>query len=129
MLELRSACERCGVGLPGEAAGAWICSFECTFCTACATGVLTGRCPNCRGDLEPRPTRSAELLRKYPAVVHQSAVPARATNPTACGIEPLARPASDAAVSFVSPPTLDAKRGSALHDDALFYKEIGATES
>ncbi len=24
-----------------------ICSFECTFCRACAEGVLAGRCPNC----------------------------------------------------------------------------------
>jgi acetyltransferase len=50
------------VGLPGQSTGAWICSFECTFCAICATGPLDGRCPNCGGDLSPRPTRSVELL-------------------------------------------------------------------
>ncbi|MEQ1639314.1 MAG: DUF1272 domain-containing protein, partial [Novosphingobium sp.] len=32
MLEMRPDCERCGIDLPAEAAGAFICSFECTFC-------------------------------------------------------------------------------------------------
>ena len=36
MLEMRPDCERCGSDLPAEAPGAFICSFECTFCAECA---------------------------------------------------------------------------------------------
>lgn len=43
-----------------------ICSFECTFCIPCATEALRGRCPNCGGELVPRPRRPAEKLAKYP---------------------------------------------------------------
>jgi len=55
---MRPSCECCDIDLPAEQPGARICSFECTFCEACATGVLAGLCPNCGGDLVPRPTRS-----------------------------------------------------------------------
>ena len=44
-----------------------ICSFECTFCVACAEGVLAGRCPNCGGEFAPRPRRPAEKLVNNPA--------------------------------------------------------------
>jgi hypothetical protein len=56
-LELRPACERCGAALApdGEAR---ICSFECTFCMACAEE-LKGVCPNCSGELVARPRRDA----------------------------------------------------------------------
>ena len=37
-----------------------ICSFECTFCSACATE-LRGICPNCSGELVSRPRRSGAL--------------------------------------------------------------------
>ena len=57
MLEMRPNCERCGRELPADASGAMICSFECTFCADCAGGPLSGRCPNCGGVLERRPTR------------------------------------------------------------------------
>jgi hypothetical protein len=67
MLELRPDCERCGVDLPADVAGAHICSFECSFCTACTTGPLGGRCPNCGGDLQVRPLRVGAALAKYPA--------------------------------------------------------------
>lgn len=66
MLEMRPNCERCGTDLPAEAAGAFICSFECTFCAECADA-LDDRCPNCGGELMDRPARSAALLAKYPA--------------------------------------------------------------
>ncbi len=66
MLELRPHCECCGGSLPPDAAGAFICSFECTFCARCAGEVLKGRCPNCGGGLEPRPFRPAPLLARYP---------------------------------------------------------------
>ena len=56
-LEMRSSCERCGVELASDAA-AVICSFECTFCPVCA-GELALVCPNCDGELVPRPRRAA----------------------------------------------------------------------
>lgn len=66
MLQLRPSCECCNRELPPESSEALICSFECTFCRACADGVLKGRCPNCRGELVTRPRRPAEKLAKYP---------------------------------------------------------------
>jgi hypothetical protein len=56
-LEMRSECERCGTALAvdGEAR---ICSFECTFCASCAEA-MDGVCPNCGGELVPRPRRVA----------------------------------------------------------------------
>ncbi|HXE78055.1 MAG TPA: DUF1272 domain-containing protein [Rhodanobacter sp.] len=67
MLQLRPNCECCNRDLPPGSAEARICSFECTFCEACASGVLGGRCPNCGGELVPRPRRPASKLAKFPA--------------------------------------------------------------
>lgn len=66
MLQLRPNCECCNKDLSPDAE-AMICTFECTFCPACATGVLAGVCPNCGGNFSPRPIRPAHLLAKYPA--------------------------------------------------------------
>ncbi len=66
MLEMRPDCERCGTDLPASAGGAFICSFECTFCAPC-TEALDEHCSNCGGGLTDRPTRSPALLAKYPA--------------------------------------------------------------
>ena len=65
MLQLRPNCECCDRDLP-PAAAARICTFECTFCPACAEGRFGGVCPNCGGDLTARPVRPAALLEKYP---------------------------------------------------------------
>ena len=67
MLELRPNCECCGTDLPPQSADARICSFECTFCAACAEDVLAGKCPNCGGNMVPRPIRPADKLVKFPA--------------------------------------------------------------
>jgi hypothetical protein len=67
MLQLRPNCECCDRDLPPETPQARICSFECTFCSDCAEGVLGGRCPNCGGELVRRPIRPREKLAKYPA--------------------------------------------------------------
>lgn len=67
MLELRPNCECCDRDLPPDAREAMICSFECTFCRACAEGVLQGVCPNCGGELVRRPVRPAAKLAKNPA--------------------------------------------------------------
>jgi len=66
MLQMRPDCERCGVDLPADAGGAFICSFECTFCAECADA-LDERCPNCGGELLDRPTRTGERLKRNPA--------------------------------------------------------------
>ena len=66
MLEMRPDCERCGTDLPAEAPGAFICSFECTYCAECAVA-LDDRCPTCGGELTDRPTRTKKHLVNYPA--------------------------------------------------------------
>jgi hypothetical protein len=67
MLQLRPGCERCDRDLPPESPDARICSFECTFCATCATTTLGNACPNCGGELVPRPRRPAAALARYPA--------------------------------------------------------------
>jgi hypothetical protein len=78
MLELRPNCECCDRDLPPTSADARICSFECTFCRQCANTVLGGRCPNCGGELLPRPRRPADKL------VHAPASTQRVLQPGAC---------------------------------------------
>ncbi|MCG2583421.1 DUF1272 domain-containing protein [Massilia sp. TS11] len=65
MLAMRPGCECCDADLPADAGGAMICSFECTFCAACAARL--GACPNCGGELLARPRRPAAKLPSYPA--------------------------------------------------------------
>ncbi|HTQ14295.1 MAG TPA: DUF1272 domain-containing protein [Rhizomicrobium sp.] len=55
-LEMRDKCEKCAAPLPADSADARICSYECTFCGPCADAM--GRCPNCGGELMPRPRRA-----------------------------------------------------------------------
>jgi phosphoglucosamine mutase len=55
MLEMRADCERCGVDLPASAPGAFICSFDCTYCADCADA-LDERCSNCGGELTDHAT-------------------------------------------------------------------------
>jgi len=58
MLELRPTCENCNKALPPNSDEAHICSYECTFCTACVE-MLENVCPNCGGGFTPRPIRPA----------------------------------------------------------------------
>ena len=73
MLELRPNCEHCDTDLPAASTEARICSFECTFCAACADDLLGNVCPNCGGGFAPRPVRPAtdrrngNFLGKHPA--------------------------------------------------------------
>lgn len=67
MLQLRPSCECCDTALPPDSTAARICSFECTFCEPCARERLGGKCPNCGGELVPRPRRPAAKLDQYPA--------------------------------------------------------------
>lgn len=66
MLQMRPDCERCGVDLPADQPGAFICSFECTWCAACAEAA-DEHCPNCGGELTDRPTRTGKWLERSPA--------------------------------------------------------------
>jgi uncharacterized protein len=68
MLEMRPDCERCGLDLPAHQPGAFICSFECTFCALCSDA-LDEHCPNCGGELIDRPTRAKAKLIQYPASI------------------------------------------------------------
>ncbi|WP_442782017.1 DUF1272 domain-containing protein [Collimonas fungivorans] len=63
MLELRPSCEHCNKALPPASMEARICSYECTFCVACADGILENVCPNCGGGFVPRPVRPARNLK------------------------------------------------------------------
>ena len=76
MLTLRPNCECCNKDLPPDSTDARICSFECTFCNDCAHGRLGGICPNCGGELLPRPRRPAEKLAKSPASTRRVFKPA-----------------------------------------------------
>jgi hypothetical protein len=54
-LEMRAECEKCEAPLD-QMAEAYVCSYECTFCPACAHE-MDDRCPNCGGELVRRPRR------------------------------------------------------------------------
>jgi uncharacterized protein len=54
-LQMKESCESCARELQLNSA-AYICSYECTFCEACASG-RSFICPNCNGNLTLRPTR------------------------------------------------------------------------
>ena len=59
-LEMKTACQDCGAALAANAATAFICSFECTFCATCAKDGAR-RCPNCGGELVRRPRREVKV--------------------------------------------------------------------
>lgn len=59
MLDLRPSCEHCDRDLPPTSLDARVCTFECTFCADCADTLLGNVCPNCAGELVPRPARPA----------------------------------------------------------------------
>ena len=58
MLEMKANCEKCDTALGWQAA-AHICSYECTFCPPC-TDEMNAICPNCGGELLPRPKRAGQ---------------------------------------------------------------------
>ena len=71
MLAMHPDCQICGTLLPAEAAGAFICSFECTYCAECAED-LDERCPNCGGELMDRPTRAKKHHAKHPPATERT---------------------------------------------------------
>src|SRR4051794_9873219 len=72
-LIMKAACQRCHSEIPGDAL-AYICSYECTFCESCVVA-LAFRCPNCRGELVPRPRRTSDaemrMAKQVEAVVSE----------------------------------------------------------
>ena len=60
MLQLRPTCEHCNCALNPSSSDAMICSFECTFCRNCVDEYFGNVCPNCGGNLTPRPNRPAK---------------------------------------------------------------------
>ena len=52
-LEMKESCEKCGCQLD-KTGEAYICIYECTFCSSCAQAMAT-TCPNCGGELARRP--------------------------------------------------------------------------
>ncbi|MSP98542.1 MAG: DUF1272 domain-containing protein [Betaproteobacteria bacterium] len=83
MLSLRPNCECCDRDLPPASTEARICSFECTFCSECADTALHGKCPNCGGELLPRPRRPEAKLLKFPASTERIHKPEGCTRRTA----------------------------------------------
>lgn len=81
MLELRPGCECGDKDLPPEATDALICSFKCTFCAECAEQIFAGLCPNCGGELVPRPRRPAAKLLHHPAPMTAVTTPAQEPGP------------------------------------------------
>lgn len=71
MLIMKPNCECCDRDLDPSGEDALICSFECTWCTGCATH-LAGTCPNCGGHLVRRPSRDAALLEAFPAATERA---------------------------------------------------------
>lgn len=63
MLEIRPNCELCDCDLPPQAKNAMICSYECTYCEACARKTLANVCPKCGGGFQPRPIRTTTTWR------------------------------------------------------------------
>ena len=66
MLLLKPSCECCDKNLPPDAPDAVICTYECTFCAACAAARFGGRCPNCGGNFSARPIRPPGHAREAP---------------------------------------------------------------
>ena len=78
MLILKPNCECCDRDLPPDSAEARICSYECTFCADCVETRLGGACPNCGGDLVPRPIRPPAMLARHPASTERALKPHKA---------------------------------------------------
>ncbi|WKD50252.1 DUF1272 domain-containing protein [Microbulbifer spongiae] len=77
MLALRPNCECCDRDLPANSPEAMICSYECTFCSACVEQVLLNVCPNCGGGFCSRPIRPHIARRAGVSIAFQPATKKR----------------------------------------------------
>ena len=73
MLKLHPNCECCDKDLPPDSTEAYICSYECTFCSDCVNGILQNVCPNCGGGFTPRPIRPKKEHRPGEGLSHHPA--------------------------------------------------------
>lgn len=80
MLTLHPNCEICDIDLPPESDQAWICTYECTYCAPCAKDVLKGVCPNCGGNIVPRPIRPKHAWRNGTGLANHPASTTRRHN-------------------------------------------------
>jgi len=78
VLALRPNCECCDRDLAPDSPDARICTFECTFCADCVDTRLNGACPNCGGNLVPRPIRPTAALARFPASTERVLKPHKA---------------------------------------------------
>jgi hypothetical protein len=67
MLAIHPNCEYCDKDIAPDSHDATICTFECTFCKACAENQLNWICPKCNGNLTERPVRPEKALEACPA--------------------------------------------------------------
>ena len=81
MLELRPNCEHCDKDLPPASTEAYICTYECTFCSECVETVLGNVCPNCGGGFVPRPIRPQTAYRSGVGLEFQPASTVRVHSP------------------------------------------------
>lgn len=65
---MKTSCEACERALPADLE-AYICSFECTFCSDCAASAHFD-CPNCGGELLRRPRRQAPIADDRASNIH-----------------------------------------------------------
>ena len=63
---MKTRCANCGATLLADGV-AFICSYECTFCSACVSE-YKGRCPNCTNELVRRPRREGFIAGAESAV-------------------------------------------------------------
>ena len=62
-LEMRQRCERCAWPLAPDDDGAFICSYECTFCATCANA-LNGICPELQCGTRPPAAAQSQQRRR-----------------------------------------------------------------
>ena len=117
MLQLRPNCECCNTDLPPHAVEAMICSFECTFCSACATQVLHGICPNCAGNWSDRCDRRTRLLEYSAATTDLQGRGLFAVMPEALELTAPGLNATESVLCTLKVPT-DSARSSSGHSRA-----------
>jgi two-component system LytT family sensor kinase len=65
---MKTTCERCAVALEPDGE-AYICAYECTFCSACASH-SQNVCPHCGGELVRRPRQRISIEPRREQEIH-----------------------------------------------------------
>lgn len=69
-LQVKTHCAKCEAALRSDGL-AYICSYECTFCSTCASEAH-GSCPNCGGELVRRPRHTAAVASEENAMPEET---------------------------------------------------------